>query len=214
MSRVLVQSVSGLLTLMLLGACGRTTEAPVATTSTEIADLVEAVTTDAASVMPKPSFSGALAGEPFLAEAEQSCILERNPISGQRQFVLSFERPPEDALILHIPEQKAETPMIAEAYLLRGERYLQAKDQALDAWTITDQNDGWLLSGEFELDFAAPVAADARVRESASTGPAEPDSAAVAPVPFRDGQFDNLYCLDLDRLKALGGGPEPAPAVN
>lgn len=225
--RLSCSSASRLLALMLLpvlGACGRSAEAPQELAADQ-GDLAELLTERDDGAMPKPSFAGSLDGEPFLAEAEQACIVERDPIGGARRFVLSFERAPEDALILHIPEAGGDgDPRIESAYLLQGERYLEARAPELDDWTLADQGDGWLLSGAFELELVAPVSTVASSDLVAATGSDHSDSqTASAPAVaelsaashrFRDGSFQNLYCLDLDRLKALGGGPKPAMPVN
>ncbi|AVP96335.1 hypothetical protein C7S18_03635 [Ahniella affigens] len=213
-----------LLLLPVLGACNGSAEAPLAL-ATDQGDPTDVLAQRNDDAPPKPAFAGMLDGEPYLAEAEQACIVERDPISGARRFVLSFERAPDDALILHIPEAGADgDPQIATAYLLQGERYLEARAPELDDWTLADQGDGWLLAGEFELDLFAPVSTVASSELVAATGIEESESqtsgaptaaqSAVSSHSFRDGSFQNLYCLDLDRLKSLGGGPKPANPVN
>lgn len=140
--------------------------------------------------LPKPELTLELSGQPFLGEAEEACLLRRDPQTNTRQFVLTFLREPDDALILYVPE----IPKADGAYAVeRGWLVLEAEFRAVWPSELMDVridpiDDGWLLDGRFELDLDGP-------------GPADSTPARM------EGQFSRLYCLDLERLKAATAGP-------
>ncbi len=140
--------------------------------------------------LPKPELTLTLVGQPFLADPQEACLLRRDPETNSRQFVLTFVREPDDALVLHVPEQpRADGGFAVE----RGWLVLEAGFRAvlpgdLDEVRLDAQDDGWLLDGQFGLDLDG-------------TNPADGAPARV------EGQFARLFCLDLDRLQAATTGP-------
>ncbi|MBK8287062.1 MAG: hypothetical protein IPK97_20565 [Ahniella sp.] len=140
--------------------------------------------------LPKPELVLEWSGQPFLADAEEACLLRRDPETNTRQFVLTFLREPDDALVLYVPEQASAEGehQVERGWLVLETEFRAVWPSALMDVRIDPLDDGWLLDGRFELDLDGPSPADA--------------------TPARiEGRFSRLFCLDLERLKAATTGP-------